>query len=297
MPHVDDVVEDSEPEREQRRRRDDVTDDQSDTILQLSRFTYKPTHSSSRTPDPGPSRPAALVSKDPPDHLPDSQLAQLSKCISCGLAWTSRKTAKQKRAHIVPCAKKHALTKDTIKVLVEKEITGSSQTQHASSRIDPNETTLMDSVVPTGPVKKSKRQQVLPSVKSLPETRDNILNRARDILGSTNGLTDPEPTQQFGQSALARRNTQHLNPKRPALLDVNGSMAEPPSTQPFGPSALRGGTTTAEQSVAGYEQSSFLRVGASLFAQDSVQSGNRHKRPASPPPLGNNSRTMRQRLQ
>lgn len=128
----------------------------------------------------------------------------------------------------------------------------------------------MESVVPTGPAKKSKRQQVLPSVKSLPDTRDTILSRARDILGSTNGLADPESTQQFGDSALARRNIQH--PKRPASHDVDTPMPEPLSTQPFGASALRGRITTAGQSVGGYERSSF---GASLFAQDSVLSSDR----------------------
>ena len=118
----------------------------------------------------------------------------------------------------------------------------------------------MDSVVP---VKKSKRQQVLPTVRSLPETRDGILGRARDILGPSNGQADPQSTQQFGQSALACRNTHH--PKRPALLDVTKSAEGPPSTQPFGASSLRGGITTA---VDGREESSC----ASLFAQDSVSS-------------------------
>ncbi|KAF8138457.1 hypothetical protein EV363DRAFT_1154945 [Boletus edulis] len=285
MPPVDDVVEDSEPEREQRRRRDDVTDDQSDTVLQLSRFVYKTPSSSSRTPDPRPSRPtASLVRKDPPDHLPDSLLVQLSKCISCGLEWTRRKTVKQKHTHIKQCARKHALTKDTIRILVEKEVATSPPTQSI------NETTLMDSVVPAGPVKRSKRQQVLPTVMSLPETRDSILSRARDILGPTSSQADPQPTQQFGQSALACRNIQH--PSRLALHSVDRSIEQLPSTQPFGASSLRRGIMTAEQSVDSCEEPS---VGASLFAQDAVSSSDRRKRLASPSP-DNDLRTVRRRL-
>jgi hypothetical protein len=279
-------------------------------VLELSRFAYKTTPSSSRTPDPGPSRPAALPSQDPPDHLPDPQLSRLSKCIGCGLEWTSRKTAKQKRAHIKQCAKKNALTNDTVRILIQKEIAIVSPSQNTAA--SPSETTLMDSVVPTAPVKKSKRQQVLPTVRSLPETRDGILGRARDILGPTNDQADPHSTQQFCQSALACRNTRH--PQRPALLDVSESAEEPPSTQPFRASSLHGVITTAERSVDGREESS-LQFGASLFAQDSVlssdhvsvyiyltlsvelMSSSQHKRPASPPPLvGSNSRTVRRRL-
>lgn len=126
----------------------------------------------------------------------------------------------------------------------------------------------MDSVVPTAPVKKSKRQQVLPTVRSLPETRDGILGRARDIIGPTNGQADPQSTQQFGQSVLACRNTRYL--QRPALPDVK-SAEEPPSTQPFGASSLHGGITTAERSVDRREESS-LQFGTSLFAQDSILS-------------------------
>ena len=121
----------------------------------------------------------------------------------------------------------------------------------------------MDSVVPTGTVKKSKRQQVLPTVRPLPETRDSILARAKDILGPTNGQADPQLTQQFGQSALACRNAKR---ERPALLDVNRSTEEPPSTQPFGASSLRRGIT-AERSGDGCEEPAWLQFGASSFAR------------------------------
>ncbi|KAI9574686.1 hypothetical protein HD554DRAFT_2049167 [Boletus coccyginus] len=261
-----------------------------DAVLGLSRFAYE-TLPSSRAPDPPPSRPAPLASKDPPDHLPDSQLTQLSRCIGCGLEWTSRKTAKQKRTHIKLCAKKHALTKDTIRILIQNETAALSPSLNPSSRDD---TTLMDSVVPTSTIKKSKRHQVLPTVRPLPETRDSILARAKDILGPTNGQTDPQLTQQFGQSALACRNTQH--PERQALLDVNRSAEEPPSTQPFGASSLGG--ITAERSGDSCEESACLQLGPSSFArQGAVVSNERRKRSASPPPpVANNSRIVRRRV-
>ncbi|KAH0839915.1 hypothetical protein J3R83DRAFT_867 [Lanmaoa asiatica] len=252
-------------------------------VLELSRFAYKSALSSSRAPPPTdnfPSRPTVVIKKDSPDHLPDSQLTRLSKCIGCGLQWTSRKSAKQKRTHIEQCAKKNALTKDTIRILIEKEIAILSPTQNtASSRLPANDlnenATLMDSVIPPGPLKKIKRQQVVPTIRSLPETRESILDRARDILGPMEGQVDPQPTQQFGRSALARRQTQQ--PKHPASLDVNG-LEEPPPTQPFGASSLRGGITTSEQSIDDCEEPSFpltQQFGASMFAQDSVSSSDR----------------------
>lgn len=127
----------------------------------------------------------------------------------------------------------------------------------------------MGSVVPTGPVKKPRRQQVVPTVKSLPETRESILDRAKDILAPADILAHPHPTQQFGQSTLAHRKAHH--PKRPALLDVNDAMEEPPLTQPFGASSLRPGTMTAERSVDDPTQ----QFGASMFAQDAILSNDR----------------------
>lgn len=114
----------------------------------------------------------------------------------------------------------------------------------------------MDSVVTAASSKKARRQQVIPTVLSLPETRESILDRARDILGPTNFQPEPHPTQQFGQSALARRKA-----KAPALLDVNVCTDEPPLTQSFGASALHYGTTALQR-----------QSGASMFAQDAVSS-------------------------
>ncbi|KAG8218629.1 Mechanosensitive ion channel-domain-containing protein [Butyriboletus roseoflavus] len=255
MRQNDDVVEDSEPER---RRRDDVTDDD------LSRFAYKASSRAPSSVDPAPSQPPRLARKD--TNTPDPQLAQLSKCIACGLQWTSRKTAKQKRTHIEKCAKKNALSKNTIKILIEKEFAVLSPTQTTRENAT---STLMASVVP---VKKPKRQQVVPTVKSLPETRESILDRARDILQPTKSRADPQPIQQFSQSTLAPRNAQQ--PKRPALLDVNRFMEELPLTQPFGASSLRGGMTS-ERSLDSCEEPSFpptQQFGASMFAQDYVLS-------------------------
>lgn len=204
--------------------------------------------------------------KDPPAHLVDAQLVLLSKCVACGLHWTSKKSAKQKRTHIERCAKKNAFTKDTVTFLIQKETAPAVLPTHTTA-------TLMDSVVPAAPVKKPRRQQVVPTVRSLPETRENILHRARDILGPTRVHDDLLSTQQFGRSALARRKSQH--PMRPALADANGFSDEPPLTQSFSASSLRAGLLTAERSR---EQSSSLttqQFGASMFDQVSILSNDR----------------------
>lgn len=230
----------------------------------LSRFAYD-SAPSSRPSHHAPPRPIP-VSKAPPADLPNSQLVRLSRCVVCRLQWTSNKSAKQKRTHIEQCAKKNALTTHTVKFLIEKEFVPNNPNENATA-------TLMDSVVPTGPAKKLRRQQVIPTVRSLPETRESILDRARDVLGSANAQAGPHPTQRFGQSALARRETRQST--RPALLDADACIEELPLTQPFGASSLSGG---AKWSVNGYEGSSFLlahQVGASTFAQDSILSSDR----------------------
>ncbi|KAG9317446.1 hypothetical protein JVU11DRAFT_1646 [Chiua virens] len=266
----------------------------------LSRFAYTSTEHPVHSPTLPirPSRLPTVVTKDP-------QLSQLTKCICCGLHWTRSKSVKQKRTHIDQCAKKNALTEKTVRILIEKE-TAAQNTD--SSRTPPIDATLLDSVIPAGPVKKPKRQHVVSTVKSLPETRDSILDKARDILGHTKALADPQTTQQFAQSTLARRNAKH-----PALLDVNDYTEEPPSTQHFGASSLRReGVITAEHATDSCERPVF-----SMFAQDSILSSDRvssfamscpwwasssfhilhhkhTKRPASPPHLGNDSRAVRQ---
>ncbi|KIL00585.1 hypothetical protein PAXRUDRAFT_711325 [Paxillus rubicundulus Ve08.2h10] len=240
----------------------DCEDEDQLSLLQISRFAYQPPMSKdhskpaiSRQPakplrdvgDPGPSppvdscKPKKAAHRRVPDEVADSQLTKLLKCIGCGLQWTSRKTVKQKRLHIDQCTKKNFLARDTVRILIQREIGQGSCSKDGgipsdSARND-NESatvTLMDSVVPSEPVRKVRRQQVVPTVRSLPETREGILDRARDILGpssrfevdaprvgagppSKNGA-EVQSTQPFRRSLLASRNTEPPNLWRSDVL-------------------------------------------------------------------------------
>ncbi|KIJ20290.1 hypothetical protein PAXINDRAFT_96514 [Paxillus involutus ATCC 200175] len=263
------------------------------SLMQISRFAYQPSMSKdcskpaiscqpAKPPrnvgDPGPSRPIDFskpkkaVHRRVSDDVADSQLTKLLKCIGCGLQWTSRKTAKQKRLHIEQCAKKNFLTKDTVQILIKRETGQGSCSKDdgipSDSARNDNESatvTLMDSVVPSEPVRKARRQQVVPTVRSLPETREGILDRARDILGpsarievnapqvgagppSKNGA-EVQSTQPFRRSLLASRNTDPPNLWRSDVVQVGVNQA-------FGAGALRGREGTAGRMVEGYTEGS-----------------------------------------
>ncbi|KIJ70096.1 hypothetical protein HYDPIDRAFT_23239 [Hydnomerulius pinastri MD-312] len=323
------------------------------SLMRISRFAYqpptskhpkhppKPSNSSqSNKPrsdvcEPGPSRPIddpkpkKSASKRVSDDFSDSQLMKLLKCVGCELQWTSRKTAKQKRLHIEQCAKKNSLTEDTVRILIRKEIGISTSSQDASSSKDGgasrdthNENaavTLMDSVVPDERAKKSRRQQVVPTVRSLPETRESILGRARDVLGSSARFqADPhdaaagppskshlevQPTQPFGRSLLACRNTgDPPNILRSAPHSMDQAMEAPAPTQAFGVSALRARGPPTKRIVEAHTEPFPLQTqqfGASKLAQGLNSRSETFpvpKRSLSPPPLAENDRTVRPRL-
>lgn len=152
-------------------------------------------------------------------------LNKVSKCVCCDLSWTSRKTAPQKLKHIRLCAKKNHYTRDIVQSLVSKLVKsidiangqsmGGPSRQSQASR---SQNTLLGNVMHdanAGPKKRTRRPQVTESVKSLTDTRDNILARARLLLVQPSDETPtetaisvnpPSRTQKFGESALARRN-------------------------------------------------------------------------------------------
>ncbi|KAG2108096.1 hypothetical protein BD769DRAFT_1693386, partial [Suillus cothurnatus] len=90
-----------------------------------------------------------------------AQLASLISCVSCNLKWTSTKTASQKVIHIENCAKKKFLSDETVPMLVRKEKTVDNEVSRT---------------------KKSRRPQILGTVRSLPETRSSIMGRVRAVL-------------------------------------------------------------------------------------------------------------------
>ncbi|KAH7887622.1 hypothetical protein F5I97DRAFT_861847 [Phlebopus sp. FC_14] len=233
------------------------------SLMQISRFAYQPPASVRLTLDtplqhiksnigicePGPSGridpvQSSVTVKHVLDEFSDPQLANLSKCVGCGLQWTSRKTAKQKRLHIEKCTKKNALASDTVRSLVGKEVQKSNSSKDSGASHDENmASSLLDSVIPERTAQKAKRQQVLSTIKPLPETRASILGRAKDVLGRTRGLKadgpgpDMQATQRFGTSLLARRNSGN------AFLDTQEGepvAVTPAVTRAFNVSAVDG---------------------------------------------------------
>ncbi|KAG2077276.1 hypothetical protein BDR04DRAFT_1088221 [Suillus decipiens] len=193
-----------------------------------------------------------------------AQLASLTSCVSCTLRWTSTKTASQKVIHIQNCAKKKSLSDETVRMLICNEIQSSSDKK--TTKEDQKSVTFLETVVndvSRTRTKKGKRPQILGTVKSLPETRNGILGRARAVLGTSiqhrdsivdaqvlnltqGGGSNVPCTQAFGTSMLARRADSYPR-----------AQSGPALTQAFGESAL-GYVKSSLSLVARHAQTSGL---------------------------------------
>ena len=176
---------------------------------------------SDKSPEEGASvRPLKLS----PFDLAKLDLNKLSRCVSCELKWTARKTAIQKKKHIASCAKKRSLNEETIWILVQDEISRGNaqakpdQRQMPQGAISKTNTLLEDVVVEAAPKKKSKNNQTATLLTTVSSTRDDILLKAKAILSTPSPLTIHEDT---------------LVPLPPFA-----SEGMPLSTQPFAPSGL-----------------------------------------------------------
>lgn len=164
--------------------------------------------------------------KPSPFDLANLDLAKLSRCVSCELDWTSRKTAIRKKIHIESCAKKKALNEETIWTLVQTEISkqtpqimGGQGNETKEDVITRPNTLLEDVVVEAAPKKKVKRQQTASRLTTVSSARDMILAKAQTILSVSplsppnrqgiaplsNGSDElPSPTLSFAPSGLAQ---------------------------------------------------------------------------------------------
>ncbi|KAI6047440.1 hypothetical protein EDC04DRAFT_622333 [Pisolithus marmoratus] len=254
--------------------------------MQICHFAYQPpkyrapSHGASfpeRQPDPSPMASGSHVElsqflKQSSDRPSDAEISALSKCVCCGLQWTTKKTVKQKRMHIETCSRKHAIFPGTLLSLINKEASESPLQADSSNECQPSPeahsespATLMGTIVSAEPGRRSRRKPVISTVKTLPETRKSIIGKARDLLGQSadpqgediNRLcTDSDevkPTQQFGTSMLARRNDVLSRQEREIQTPV---MEAPPSTQTFGESVLGGKRTTNRMLDAYYNATS-----------------------------------------
>lgn len=189
------------------------------------------------------SRNKTTQAKPPPTRTMDfltPDLAQISRCVCCALAWTARKTSTQKMLHIRSCAKKHGFTEDTLQILLHKEAEKLPATVPSRKGKEkelgslPEEsfskkTYMEDILVGVDPRKKVKSKDSRILVTNISETRGNILSRARLVLSSSNtslgstpvvhsteptlnatGINDGDydyllpSTQAFGQSSLGQ---------------------------------------------------------------------------------------------
>ncbi|KAL4081633.1 hypothetical protein V8B97DRAFT_62498 [Scleroderma yunnanense] len=279
---------------------DDTNEEDQLSLMRLSRFACQSSSSQPNSLHRRTSIPSSLFSRSnarveptqiskPVSRGPsDAQLSKIIKCVCCDLQWTTKKTVRQKRVHIEQCTKKQGITHDTLLILINKETSTPSietalpKENDVSTGVPGENATLMDAIIAAEGGKGSRRKQVIGTVKSLPETRMSIIRRAKDVLGDV-GQSDVygdhlgmNPTQQFGKSILAHRNTAFLSYTKET---------PPMSTQAFGESALCAKRTTSRMFDAYLAASS-----GSLQSQHTTMG----KRP--PSPSSEDTRNVKARL-
>lgn len=195
------------------------------------------------------------------DEFSDADLARLLKCVSCDLTWTARKSAAQKVKHIQACAKKRALTDSTVAFLIRSELAVApplpdkrAEAEEKAKAKEPG--TLLETWTDGVNRKRTKRGAVPETVRSLADTREQILDRAKALLGrpqprqagdnpgegriraevDDKQAQMPPPTQSFGESALARSRRLQQDVVQPIAFA---------STQQFAPSKLAQSMTTS----------------------------------------------------
>jgi hypothetical protein len=224
--------------------------------------------------------PKKAVTKHPfSTDFSNAGLAKLTKCVSCNVQWTTRKTAAQKINHIQSCAKKHSFNDETIRFLIRKEIESvvgnvggtADKKGKGKSSVPPAESptpkTFYEHIVADAtPRKKGRRREAGESVRSVTATRNTILDRARVVLDSVaseypieGGIGSPaymstigtgnfdcpfSPTQLFGQSTLAKKHQtdrHYILAASSALPSSSKEEENPlPATQAFAPSKFGG---------------------------------------------------------
>lgn len=198
--------------------------------------------------------------------LTDAELARMSRCVSCELGWTARKTVVEKMKHVGACAKKNKLDDNTVVALIQQELArtpppepkgkGKAKAKTAEpAEVAPR--TILEEIV-EGPVpkKKGRRVEVQTTVVKPVDADPMNRNRFQDLIGSKivsssrsarqdkpEGSSDVElfpATQSFSGSKLAlpRSPTTRGFTGSGLFLHDEGSM--PPRTQPIQNSELGG---------------------------------------------------------
>ncbi|KAJ6455937.1 hypothetical protein DFH09DRAFT_1297598 [Mycena vulgaris] len=167
-------------------------------------------------------------------------------------------------AHSVLCQEKW-FTDDTVRILIRKEVDNAANDAGPSKRkgkaledAPTTRTTLLEDVVrEAAPKRKGKRKETVDALKSVSETRETVLSRARMLLGS--GLFSDENA--FGHSRLGQRQGSKLSLF--GEQDSDGELDLPPATQVFAPSKLGAKPVTGTSGRWGYESESECESSAS----------------------------------
>lgn len=146
--------------------------------------------------------------------------------------------------HIQMCSKKNGLTDDTVRILLRNEIdklspVTSSSKSVSSAPAPPSapETLLEDILKETGKKKPGRRPQVLQTVKSVTETRETILDKARTLL--QNG-----GSSRAGSTSLNSRNSEPVCEEAPPATQVFSRSNVATTTRAASADVYQGADTT-----------------------------------------------------
>ncbi|KAK7060502.1 hypothetical protein VNI00_001267 [Paramarasmius palmivorus] len=193
----------------------------------------------------GPKKGPRCVTHQFADQFSDEQFSRLLKCVVCDIRWTVRKSTSQKVSHIRSCAKKNSFQEDSVCRLIRKELEKTPPDKGKGKAPDetPAETIFSEIVHDAAPKKRTKRQEVATSIKTLSETRNAILDKAKIVFAQNthafharqneralHSIDDPTSTPEFGKSGLAR-----IKGRKQSMFQYPPSPGQPSHNEPAFP--------------------------------------------------------------
>ena len=144
----------------------------------------------------------------------DSQLKKLTRCTCCQIPWTTRKSASGKLDHIQKCARKHSLTEEAVRGMIEQDLqalaTKGDLKKGKGKPVASVPATLLEAVVADTTMKpKGRKKEVPTTVLQVAETHQAIYSRAKALFEES--ITPDFPaTQGFAPSKLGRHDQLQL---------------------------------------------------------------------------------------